>query len=69
MAVPEQMYQCQVSNCGWIYDPDRGDKKGGIPPGVEFRDVPDTWKCPICGASKKTFRPLAGPGSVAAEGV
>lgn len=68
MAAPEQMYQCQVSNCGWIYDPGRGDRKGKIQAGIDFKDLPDTWKCPICGASKKTFRPLAGPGSVQEEG-
>ena len=27
MAEPEQMYQCQTTNCGYIYDPDRGDRK------------------------------------------
>ncbi|MEJ2222847.1 MAG: rubredoxin, partial [Desulfobacterales bacterium] len=25
------MYQCQTVNCGYIYDPDRGDRKGKIP--------------------------------------
>jgi len=30
---------------------------------------PEEWKCPVCGASKKNFRPLAGPGSVVAQGV
>jgi hypothetical protein len=27
MANPEDMYQCQVTNCGCIYNPDRGDKR------------------------------------------
>ena len=69
MAAPEKMYQCQVSNCGWIYDPDKGDAKGNVKAGVAFKDVPDTWVCPSCGATKKSFRPLAGPGSVVAEGI
>ena len=69
MAKPEEMYQCQVSNCGWIYDPDKGDAKGGIKAGVAFKDVPDTWVCPSCGATKKSFRPLAGPGSGAQPGI
>lgn len=69
MAKPEEMYQCQVSNCGWIYDPDKGDAKGNVKAGVAFKDVPDTWVCPSCGATKKSFRPLAGPGSVVAEGI
>ena len=68
MANPEDMWQCQTLNCGYIYDPDRGDRKGKIPKGTQFEDLPADWKCPICGAGKKMFRPLAGPGSVAAEG-
>jgi len=69
MANPEDMWQCQTVNCGYIYDPDRGDRKGKIPKGTRFEDLPEDWKCPVCGAGKKMFRPLAGPGSVAAEGI
>jgi rubredoxin len=68
MAEPEEMYQCQTVNCGYIYDPDRGDRKGKIPKGTPFEDLPDIWCCPVCGAGKKMFRPLAGPGSVLEEG-
>jgi len=28
MATPEEMWQCQTVNCGYIYNPDKGDKKG-----------------------------------------
>jgi len=69
MAKPEDMWQCQTVNCGYIYDPGRGDRKGKIPKGTRFEDLPEDWKCPVCGAGKKMFRPLAGPGSVAAEGI
>lgn len=69
MAAPEDMWQCQTVNCGYIYDPDRGDRKGKIPKGTRFEDLPEDWKCPVCGAGKKMFRPLAGPGSVAKEGI
>ena len=68
MSKPEEMYQCQTATCGYIYDPDRGDRKGKIPKGVRFKDLPDNWVCPVCGAGKKMFKPLAGPGSVQAEG-
>jgi rubredoxin len=68
MAKPEEMYQCQSVNCGCIYDPDRGDRKSKVPKGVCFAELPDEWRCPICGATKKNFRPLGGPGSTAAEG-
>ena len=67
MAALEEMYQCQTVNCGYTYDPDRGDRKGKIAKGVQFKDLPDEWRCPVCGATKKAFRPLSGPGSVIAE--
>ena len=44
------MYQCQTVNCGYIYNPDKGDRKGKIPKGTLFEDLPDDWKCPVCGA-------------------
>ncbi len=63
MADLTEMYQCQTTNCGYIYDPDRGDKKGKIAANTAFADLPESWHCPICGGSRKCFRPLAGPGS------
>ena len=61
------MVQCQTASCGCIYNPDKGDRKGKISKGTRFEDLPDDWKCPVCGATKKMFRPLAEPGSVTAE--
>ncbi len=58
MAEPAEMYQCQTVNCGYIYDPDRGDRRGKILKGTRFKDLPDDWKCPVCGAGKKMFKPL-----------
>ncbi len=69
MARPEEMYQCQTVDCGYIYDPDRGDRRHKIPVGTSFADLPDDWRCPNCGAGKSMFRPLAGPGSTMAEGI
>jgi rubredoxin len=34
--------------CHYIYDPAKGDPRGGILPGVAFEDLPDTWRCPEC---------------------
>ena len=58
--------ECTVPDgqCGYLYNPDKGDRKGKIPPGTRFEDLPETWRCPICGGTRKCFRPLAGPGSV-----
>ncbi|MEW6137685.1 MAG: rubredoxin [Thermodesulfobacteriota bacterium] len=59
MASLQEMYQCQTPNCGYIYNPEKGDKKGKIAKGTPFAQLPDDWKCPICGAGKKMFLPLA----------
>jgi rubredoxin len=48
-------YMCE--SCGFIYDPEVGDPDGGIPPGTEFEDIPETWFCPVCGARKRDFEP------------
>lgn len=56
MAKPEDMWMCQSTNCGYIYNPDKGDKKGKIPPGTPFEKLSEDWRCPVCGASKKSFR-------------
>ena len=53
MADPQDMWRCPVSNCGYVYNPDRGDRKGKIPAGTRFEDLPDDWRCPVCGASKR----------------
>jgi rubredoxin/flavin reductase (DIM6/NTAB) family NADH-FMN oxidoreductase RutF len=49
-------YQCTV--CGYIYDPELGDPDGGIKPGTPFEKIPDTWVCPVCGASKDQFEKI-----------
>ena len=64
MGKAEEMYQCQTVNCGCLYDPDRGDRKGKVAKGTQFEDLPQNWCCPVCGATKKCFRPCIGPGSV-----
>ncbi len=56
----EKMWQCQATNCGYIYNPAKGDRKGKIPKDINFEDLPDDWKCPLCGAGKKAFKPLTG---------
>jgi rubredoxin len=53
LALLRVKYMCE--SCGFIYDPADGDPDGGIPPGTEFADIPDTWFCPVCGARKRDF--------------
>lgn len=54
--------------CGLVYDEARGDSDSGIAPGTRFEDIPDDWRCPVCGVTKADFRPLPpAPASAAAD--
>ena len=46
-------YVCSV--CGYVYDPAKGDPDSGIAPGRAFKDLPEDWVCPVCGAGKSDF--------------
>jgi rubredoxin len=46
-------YVCTV--CGYVYDPEAGDPDNDVDPGTKFEALPDSWVCPICGASKDDF--------------
>jgi len=46
-------WMCVV--CGFIYDEAVGVPEEGIEPGTRWEDVPDTWTCPDCGATKDDF--------------
>ena len=46
-------YICAL--CGYVYDPEHGDPDEGIAPGTAFENLPDSWTCPICAASKDDF--------------
>jgi len=49
-------YQCGM--CDYIYDPEVGDPDGNIPPGTDFKDIPEDWVCPVCGVGKDQFKPV-----------
>ena len=59
MSEMKDMWRCPTPNCGYIYDPGRGDRRHHIPKGTKFEDLPDDWVCPVCGASKKNFHRLS----------
>jgi rubredoxin len=46
-------YLCII--CGFIYDEAQGLPEENIPPGTAWKDVPDDWVCPECGAMKSDF--------------
>lgn len=41
-------WKCKL--CGYIYDPEIGDKKRKIKPGTLFEDLPGNWVFPSCDA-------------------
>jgi rubredoxin len=41
--------------CGFMYSEELGCPKEGIPAGTKWQDVPDSWVCPDCGATKADF--------------
>ena len=49
-------YMCVI--CGFIYDEAAGRPEDGIAPGTLWGEVPETWRCPDCGASKDDFELL-----------
>ena len=49
-------YVCSI--CGFVYDEDKEQ--------VPFDSLPDTWKCPLCGAPKSAFEPEKVPDAVPA---
>lgn len=43
-----EKYKCTI--CGYIYDEEKE--------GVKFSDLPDDWKCPLCGVGKNMFEKI-----------
>ena len=41
-----QKFKCKV--CGYVYDP-------AVNNNITFENLPEDWKCPICGATKSEF--------------
>jgi rubredoxin len=46
------------TNCGYVYDPKKGDPELGLEPGVPFEKLPADWVCPICYMPKDQFDPI-----------
>lgn len=55
-AQPFRKYICVI--CGFIYNEEEGFPEEGIEPGTRWEDVPVTWSCPDCGATKDDFELL-----------
>ena len=50
---PFHTWECQL--CSYVYDEAKGAPRDGLAPGTRWRDVPEDWSCPDCGATKSDF--------------
>jgi rubredoxin len=57
--VSGKMLRFRCTNCGAVYDPEKGNSKSGVPPNTPFEELPDAWVCPDCGSGKEFFEELA----------
>ncbi|WP_406657562.1 alpha-hydroxy-acid oxidizing protein [Methanolobus sp. ZRKC2] len=48
-------WYCSVCNV-YHYDEEIGDPETGIEPGTSPSDFPDSWRCPICGATRDKLK-------------
>jgi rubredoxin len=46
-------YKCSI--CGHVYDPEKGEPRQDIKPGIDFLSLPSDWACPVCTAGKDQF--------------
>ncbi|MEB3294459.1 MAG: rubredoxin [Synechococcales bacterium] len=53
-------YEC--SACGYVYEPVKGDNRGNIAPNTDFPDLPNQWRCPVCGVPKNRFQNIGRAG-------
>mmetsp|Transcript_51564 Transcript_51564/g.104968 ORF Transcript_51564/g.104968 Transcript_51564/m.104968 type:complete len:173 (+) Transcript_51564:811-1329(+) len=54
MEIDEGKFECQT--CGYIYEPEKGDKFAGIEPGTQFAALGDDFSCPACRSPKTQFK-------------
>jgi len=54
-----QKFRCKI--CGFVYDPSQNEN-------ILFENLPEDYKCPICGASKSEFEQLHEKGEPATGG-
>jgi rubredoxin len=48
---------CAVCNI-YVYNEETGDPQTGIDPNTKVADFPDSWRCPVCGATKEKLVPI-----------
>ena len=50
--------EAECKACAYLYSPARGDPEYPVMKGTLFKDLPDDWTCPTCGAEKQFFSPI-----------
>mmetsp|Transcript_31146 Transcript_31146/g.101519 ORF Transcript_31146/g.101519 Transcript_31146/m.101519 type:complete len:187 (-) Transcript_31146:1169-1729(-) len=45
----------ECSSCQYEYDPKVGDPEYPVMKGTQFRNLPEDWACPVCGATPNKF--------------
>ncbi len=58
---PLDRFECRA--CGYTYEPEKGDSRSDVSPGTPFDDLPEDWRCPVCGARKAQFANVGPQGS------
>jgi len=58
---PQERYECR--SCGYIYEPDEGDKRRKIPEDTLFSELPVDWKCPVCRSAQEQFMNIGQKGA------
>ena len=46
-------YICDI--CAYEYKAEQGDSKSNIKPETKWEELPESYKCPVCGGEKKVF--------------
>jgi rubredoxin len=52
------VWECQA--CSYVYNENTGDPHSGVLPGTRFEELPEGWKCPVCGVGREFFEKLSG---------
>lgn len=58
LELPENRAVHQCKRCFTVYDDHYGDEVNGIPAGVLFENLPESYLCPICESKKDAFLPF-----------
>ena len=54
-------YECR--SCGYVYVPSKGDNQGNVAAGTSFAELPNDWRCPVCGVRKTQFVNIGAQGA------